>query len=243
LARDLPREVEFDSFRQALALAVNRVKEVGREVTLDERLYAGFVSVCSEFNLYFFESGAQGQLFDAVKSFRELYDGDLQLALDENWRPEIPQRYSQALLRQLSDPYYSLYAACAAVTQPSGPALRLLKRQQDSALKKIGEEQLLPVVSMWTQQLLDRAAFNLQLNEEARYRVNNFYRPIQWNEKISRFDRLLAQFGGLTEGEIQALRERFYLVLADRNPAGHAFLKPSSLVLSLAMDAIWLQCA
>jgi ATP-dependent helicase YprA (DUF1998 family) len=243
LARDLPREVEFDSFRQALALAVKRVKEVGREVTLDERLYAGFVSVCSEFNLYFFESGAQGQLFDAVKSFRELYDGDLQLALDENWRPEIPQRYSQALLRQLSDPYYSLYAACAAVTQPSGPALRLLKRQQDSALKKIGEEQLLPVVSMWTQQLLDRAAFNLQLNEEARYRVNNFYRPIQWNEKISRFDRLLAQFGELTEGEIQALRERFYLVLADRNPAGHAFLKPSSLVLSLAMDAIWLQCA
>src|SRR5205807_10501026 len=119
LARDLPREVEFDSFRQALALAVQRVSEVGRDVTLDERLYAGFVSVCSDFNLYFFESGAQGQLFEAVKSFRELYDGNLQLALAENWRTEVPQRYLLALLRQLSDPYYSLYAACAAVTQPT----------------------------------------------------------------------------------------------------------------------------
>jgi hypothetical protein len=31
LARDIPREVEFDSFRQALALAALRLQEAGRD--------------------------------------------------------------------------------------------------------------------------------------------------------------------------------------------------------------------
>jgi Domain of unknown function (DUF1998)/DEAD/DEAH box helicase/Helicase conserved C-terminal domain len=241
LARDLPREVEFDSFRQALALAVSRVSKLGREVTLDERLYASFVSVCSDFNLYFFESGAQAQLFEATRGFRELYDGDLALALEENWRPEIPERYSQALLRQLSDPYYSLYAACAAVTQPTAGALRILRRQLEPTLTMFSEDQWLPVISMWTQQLLDRAAFNLQLNQESRYRINNFYRPVAWNEKVPRFEKLLLQ-AGIGVAELQLLRERLYLVLADRDAHGSAFLKPSSLVLSIAMEQNWVQC-
>jgi hypothetical protein len=160
-------------------------------VTLDERLYAGFVSVCSDFNLYFFESGAQGQLFEAVKSFRQLYEGSLELAIAENWRTEVPQRYLLALLRQLSDPYYSLYAACAAVTQPTAGALRMLKRQLEPTLKKIPEDQWLPVISLWTQLLLERAAFHAQLNHESRFRINNFYRPVVWNEKTPRFEKLL----------------------------------------------------
>ena len=241
LARDLPREVEFDSFRQVLALAATRVSALGFEVTLDERLYAGFISVCNEFNLYFFESGAQGQLFEAMKAFRELYEGDLGLALEENWRTEIPQRYSQALLRQLSDPYYSLYAACAAITKPSAASLRMLKRQLEPFLKKLGEDQLLPIVSLWTQLLLERAAFNVQLNHEARRRINNFYRPVPWNERVPRFERILSRTG-LTDAELQSLRERLYQVLADRDASGDAFLKPSSLVLSVALDEVWRQC-
>jgi len=241
LARDLPIEVESDSFRQALALAASRVATLGSEVTLDERLYAGFVSVCSDFNLYFFESGAQGQLFEAVKSFRQLYEGSLELALAENWRTEVPQRYLLALLRQLSDPYYSLYAACAAVTQPTAGALRILKRQLEPTLKKIPEDQWLPVISLWTQLLLERAAFHAQLNHESRFRINNFYRPVVWNEKTPRFEKLLTGAGFSAE-ELVTLRERLYLVLADKDAQGNAFLKPSSLVLRIAIDENWLQC-
>ena len=241
LARDLPIEVEFDSFRQTLALAASRVAALGFEVTLDERLYAGFVSVCSDFNLYFFESGAQGQLFEAVKSFRTLYEGNLQLALEENWRTEIPQRYLQALLRQLSDPYYSLYAACAAVTQPTVSALRMLKRRLKPKINSIPEDQWLLVISLWTQLLLERAAFHAQLNHESRFRINNFYRPVVWNEKIPRFEKLLIA-EGFAEGELATLREHLYLVLADKDAQGNAFLRPSSLVLRIALDENWLQC-
>src|ERR1051326_7779074 len=44
LARDLPREVERDSFREALILAVSELSKIKPETTLDEALYAAFVS-------------------------------------------------------------------------------------------------------------------------------------------------------------------------------------------------------
>src|SRR5439155_1192862 len=69
LARDLPREVEFDSFRQALVLAVQRLEKLGYEATLDDRLYLAFVSVCHDFHLYFFDRQyhSQEQLLKDIK--------------------------------------------------------------------------------------------------------------------------------------------------------------------------------
>jgi hypothetical protein len=58
--------------------------------------------------------------------------------------------------------------------------------------------------------------------------------------------RVLKSFltgAGLSAEELVTLRERLYLViLADKDAQGNAFLKPSSLVLRIAIDENWLQC-
>ena len=134
LARDLPREVERDSFREALILATAELMKVKPESTLDEMLYASFVSVCARNYLHFFDGKDQESLIEDCQRFAKDYDSDLMIALDEDWRPAPPVRYRQALLRQISDPYYSLVAACAAVVQPRRKGLRLLERRIGAVL-------------------------------------------------------------------------------------------------------------
>src|SRR5207237_2141094 len=72
LARDLPREVERDSFREALVLAAHGLVQLQppREPVLDERLYAAFVAVCSRFHLHFFDGPAQKQLLEECERVR-----------------------------------------------------------------------------------------------------------------------------------------------------------------------------
>ena len=55
LARDLPREVELDTFRQALLLAVmQRSKQTGQPlVRMDQALYNEFIGVCAHYYLIF----------------------------------------------------------------------------------------------------------------------------------------------------------------------------------------------
>jgi ATP-dependent helicase YprA (DUF1998 family) len=245
LARDLPREVEFDSFRQALALAVQRLTGLGSEATLNERLYVAFISVCSDFFLHFFdrEGRSQEQLIEHVRQFREFYDADLQAALEEEWRPTPPPRYDQALLRQLADPFYSLYAACAAVVQPSRASLRKLDRQLAGLPEAFRRDHLKDVATAWIQVLLDRTAFNPQISEETRRRVSEYFRPIPWHSSIRQVERLLADPGGLSDAQTRLVREQLYGVLTSRDSQGHPYLDPSGLVLVLALEDAWHQCA
>src|SRR5262249_38658408 len=85
LARDLPREVERDSFREALILAVSELGKVRSETMLDEPLYAAFVSVCARYYLHFFDGKDQEALIEECQRFVKDYDSDLGMALDEGW--------------------------------------------------------------------------------------------------------------------------------------------------------------
>lgn len=100
-----------------------------REGTLDEMLYAAFVSVCARHFFHFFDGQDQTSLIEECHRFGKDYDSDLDIALQDGWRPQPPVRYRQALLRQIGDPYCSLVAACAAVVKPRGAKLRLLGRR------------------------------------------------------------------------------------------------------------------
>lgn len=245
LARDLPREVEFDSFRQALALAVRRLENINLEAMLNERLYIAFVSVCADFFLHFFdrEGNSQERLIEHVRQFRDFYDADLQAALSEDWRPTPPPRYHQALLRQLADPFYSLYAACAAVAQPSQASLRRLERQLASLRETFRREHLRDVAAAWIQVFLDRTAFDPHISEEVRRRVSEYFRPIPWHSRIRQVERLLVNCGGLTETQVRLVRDRLYSLLTSRDDKGDSYLDPSALVRVLAPEDTWFQCA
>ena len=62
-------------------------------------------------------------------------------------------------------------------------------------------------------------------------------------EIIKRVERLLNDPYGLDTTQIQLVRSQFYDVLTRPDQThGHAYLQPSELVLTLALDDIWLQC-
>src|SRR5438067_2628362 len=75
------------------------------------------------------EANAQPQLLKDIEQYRARHDADLRALLDEGRSMRPPTRFRQALLRQLADPFYSLYSACAAVVEPTDSALRHLRRR------------------------------------------------------------------------------------------------------------------
>ena len=57
LARDIPREVELDIFRQILAVAATRLTREGREARPIHHLYIAVLTVLRDFNLPIFDRG------------------------------------------------------------------------------------------------------------------------------------------------------------------------------------------
>jgi hypothetical protein len=103
LARDLPREVERDSLREALIAALKELSEIGKEPVPDDTLYAAFVQVCARHHLHFFDGHDQKALLEECQHLQRDYDLDLSFALEDGWKATPPTRFRQALLRQISD--------------------------------------------------------------------------------------------------------------------------------------------
>ncbi len=248
LARDLPREVEFDSFRQALALATRRLTSLGRPPTLGDALYRAFVSVCADNLLYFFdqEDNSQRHLLQDIAAYRARYDGDLAILLEEGEGVTPPGRFRQAVLRQLADPYYSLYAACCAIVEPSAAASRALGRELVTGSAAWTKEQidalLSPSVTAWIQWLLDRGAFDPAISEAARFAVNPYFFAVDRGHRAQDVERILEAHGRLSPNQIGHWREASYRILTREDEAGHPYLTPAQLTLRLAIDEPWIQC-
>lgn len=132
LARDLPREVECDFLREARIGALKELADIGRDPVPDETLYAAFVLVCARHHLHFFDGQDQKALLEDCHRLERDYDLDLDLALQDGWKATPRIRFRQALLRQISDPYDSLIAACAVVVQPRKSKLSLSSTRDSS---------------------------------------------------------------------------------------------------------------
>jgi hypothetical protein len=245
LARDIPREVELDSFRQALALAARRLQDAGRDPRLNRALYIAFVSVVKEFFLNFFDREDQRGLRQHVRHFDERYDGQLLTALDPDggWEPgQIPNRYREALLRQLCSPFYSLFSATVAYVTPSRSAMT----QLETGLRGIADAaapHTMDIASAWIYGMLDDLAFDSTISDNVRGIVAGYPRNV-WgsNGEIERgLSQLLAARCSFGPAECEALRQLFLRVLCD-NKDGLFFLEPNQLRLQLALTSPWFQC-
>ncbi|MCI0392414.1 MAG: DEAD/DEAH box helicase [Acidobacteria bacterium] len=242
LARDLPREVERDSFREAIALAVRRLRELGKEAILDETLYAGFVSVCDKYHLHFFDGDDQKKLLEECRRFRTDYSSDLSDAFDLEYRPTPPTRYRQALLRQICDPYYSLIASCAAVVQPRRLHIKQILRRIGST---ITEETVSEIANGWIREMLMCSAFDHALALDARQDEFFFFEAVQADEKMPRLFDLVRERTGTDDDTINRVREALFDIFTRQGSDGNAsgrLLAPSTLELHLAIDETWLQC-
>jgi ATP-dependent helicase YprA (DUF1998 family) len=243
LARDLPREVERDSFREAIVLAVSELKKHKSEAVLDDHLYAAFVSVCARYNLHFFDGADQKKLLEECILFEKYYGGDLGLALNSEWLPSAPVRYRLALLRQVADPYYSLAAACAAVVRPRRVRQQLFERQVGPVASA---EVLNNIAKAWTRKMLEKSAFDPALTKDARQDEFEYFEPVGSEDGLKRFFTEVQTRSGLDQNAIAAIRSSLFEIFTREGPGGAdsgRLLLPNCFFLELAIDNTWLQCA
>jgi hypothetical protein len=243
LARDLPREVERDSFREALILAIAELTKLKAESPPDEMLYAAFASVCARHHLHFFDGKDQESLIEECQRFRRDYDSDLDIALQESWRPLPPVRYRQALLRQISDPYYSLVAACAVEVQPHRSKLRLLDRRLTSV---IPPEILRDIATEWIHEMLENGAFDPGLSLNSRELEFPFFEAVRVEDGLKRFFETVRKLSGIDSERVNLLREALFDVFT-RSALGAddsgRLLVPDGLNLNIAIEQTWAQCS
>lgn len=244
LARDLPREVERDSFREALVLACQELAMLPtpQPAILDEGLYAAFVAVCARHYLHFFDGHNQKALLEECARFRKDYD-DLDTALADKWRPLPPTRFRTALLRQIGDPYYSLVAACAAVVEAAPGKLRILQKR----LTGVGTPSLIEeIANAWLREMLGRYAFDPALGKDSRLDEFGFFQAIRSADGLKQFFDRLRTRTGLSSGDVDRLRDELFEVFTRDAPAGDdsgRLVVTDGLLMRLALDDVWLQCA
>lgn len=120
LARDIPRDIELDLFRQSIALACSKLKDINREPKPTSVLYLAFLSVLSEHDLLIFDGEDSRKVVMARDEFYRDYNSDLAQAFDDNFSPqESPSRYKIALLKLLCSNYYSLSGTTVGFVEPS----------------------------------------------------------------------------------------------------------------------------
>ena len=112
LARDIPREIENDVFRQLLLLSAQQLREIGRETTLGPAVYVAMLRVLAKTSLCLFDGADREKLQQDVSDHRRHYLDDLRSALEEP-PSNVPARFSSLLLRHLGSPFYSVSALTA----------------------------------------------------------------------------------------------------------------------------------
>jgi len=241
LARDIPREVELDSFRQAIVLATHRLEGIEREPRLTKDLYIGFIAVAMEYYLHLFDREDQDILLQHVRAFRHDWDADLQAAV-EAWVPQPPARYKEALLRQLCSPFYSLQATTIGYVLPTQLFLRKVTTDLRAIIPDIGAQDVESIAVSWIAELLDDFAFDKTISSSQRERAAGYFQP--WGS-TGRFSRELRetvrsvyslQEPGVVAAE-KALRERLCERMGDVY-----FLDTNKLRLNIDLDRPWYQC-
>ena len=111
LARDIPRVIERDAFRQTLLLAAQRLRDIGVEPRLsDSRIYVSFIALISAQYLRFLDGSDAITLRGHEAVFQRRYRGDLQAAISDPWAPSPPLGFRVLVMRALGNPFYSLSA-------------------------------------------------------------------------------------------------------------------------------------
>lgn len=200
LARDIPREVERDVFRQVIALAAARFATVrkGNPRLADNQLYPAVLAVAEEFHLPLFD-GADGQrVAKEMEDLRKDYNGSLEDALADEWSPETVPSYYRALLRQLCDNEYGLTAATVGYVAPTRKNLDKLSRTILSHYPQLNENDILHLSVAFIQQILADFAFETITKINATTRLEAAGYPAHWTSG-----------GTLSVGIKDILREEF----------------------------------
>lgn len=244
LARDIPRDIELDVFRQAIALACGQLEAQRAEPRPTPTLYLGFLAVLAGHDLAIFDGADAKKIDDARVVFERDYDSDLGQALDDRFNPQdSPSRYRIALLKLLCGSYYSLSGTTVGFIEPAQAKFKKLKEGLSNAGISIGDEDLRALAVGWIDSLLQDFAFDASIDKMYRYKAAGYYKPA-WGSK-GQFDKALREALssclGWATSTYEAVEAVFRGQLADEVD-GAWFLAPNSLRLVIDLSHVWTQC-
>ncbi|MFV8530372.1 DEAD/DEAH box helicase [Ralstonia pseudosolanacearum] len=244
LARDMPRDMELDLFRQAVALAAKLLSQQGLETKpTATALYTAFLAALEQNNVSMFDGLDADVLDQHVAALRRDYGGSLKEALFDHWSAgEPPWRYRLALLKLLCGSYYSLSGTTIGFVEPAKLAWGRLRDQIDSKGVKLSENQLRALAVAWIDEMLDNFCFEAQFHDALREKASGFSR-LHWGAKGqfgAKFRPALVGPLGLGEDAVTVIEDAFRSVLAVDKEG--FFLNPNVLKLTIDLAHQWVQC-
>jgi ATP-dependent helicase YprA (DUF1998 family) len=233
LARDIPRAIESDVFRQLLMLAVEQLNQISVEPQVTRRLYASVLVAASKSGVRLFD-GRDREVFIAhVAELEELYDLQLSEALDAF---DPPPTYNAHLLSQLCSSFYSLSALGIGYVGAS----RLASRAQALALSSIDPADLAALGVQWIQRLLGRYAFDRNIAQGVRRTVWPY--PVVGVTAANGFSARQREFLLARKLDVVAIENAFARTLCDPIQDAGLFVDPHKTCVVSAVEATWNQC-
>ncbi|MCR6654647.1 MAG: helicase-related protein [Opitutus sp.] len=243
LARNIPLEVEYDSFRESLVLATQRLQKIQKEPTLsDKRIYLAFLDVVSEFNLSYFDKSDHQLLLNHVQKYRETYLRDLLTAHDEWNQINPPPRFHHALLRQLCSPYYSIPFVTAGWLEPARNASRMFTDGLTADGIALAGSQARDLAIAWMAELAADFAIGA-FPDRIRELADGWPRD-HWGvlPTLPENLRAILTTEGFAPDVIDKISGHLLRAFAQTNPAGRYFLDQDRILLRVDLEAHWFEC-
>lgn len=245
LARDVPRVVEQDVFRQLLIGAVQEIKKAGYgECKANTHLYLGWIHALSLYNLRMFDGDDRRHVTEIVNKYIRDYDKDIRSAIDDDFSPRQVARYQTELLRQLGNRFYSITALTLGYCMPAKAWLQRLSAR----LSSMSESDVCSASCLWLQHALAELAFDPSIPARARSIADGRPRPAQeWGleTQLGKTGKLDRRLRGLEThlGRQGALEfDTAMLELLCEQKEGRQFVTPSRIVVRDALSDAWFRC-
>jgi len=243
LARNIPLEVEYDSFRESLVLATQRLQKIQKEPTLsDKRIYLAFLDVVCEFNLSYFDKSDHQLLLNHVQKYRETYQRDLLTAHDEWNQINPPPRFHQALLRQLCSPYYSIPFVTAGWLEPARNAMRMFTDGLATDGVSLTGPQARDLAIAWMAELASDFAIGA-FPERTRELAEGWPRD-HWGvlPNLPENLRAILVAEDFTPEVIDKISGQLLRAFAQPHTTGRYFLDQDRVILRVDLNADWFEC-
>lgn len=237
LARDIPREIENDVFRQLLLLAVKNLCAINQEARL-RHIYVAVIHSLANNSILLFDGNDRHRLQLDIKDYIAYYGNDLKTAIDESYSP--PSSFNALLLRNLGSPFYSV----SALTLAHIYVTKLAYRNISNAVKDINKNDLDRILIVWLQSFASAFAIDSELPKGVRMSAAGH--PVHGGLDITAgFSQVIQDFLKKRYANLDDIFKAFSVAIC-RTISGSddLFLDPSKLTVVLANEEQnWYQCA
>jgi ATP-dependent helicase YprA (DUF1998 family) len=244
LARDIPREVEQDIFRQVIAVAAARLMGAQREPRPMAHLYIAVLTVLRDFNLPMFDRDDARRIEQEIEKLEKDHGADSLSELLADFAPaDSPGRYKIALLKQLCGRYYSLAGTSVGLLLPTRRAQTKLCADLRAAIPQLSDADANDLGAAWVSELADRFALDRDIPAPIRSLAAGYWSRT-WGTD-GRFERTLrAQLPAMlgVSGAIVSTIESILASELALQQDGAYFLDRDKVRIHIDLDAPWFQC-